>query len=228
MPTPDASQLPDDWKKVLAPEFAKPYWQELTDFVAEERKTQQVFPPADEVFTAFHLTPYAGVRAVLLGQDPYHDDGQAHGLCFSVKPGVTPPPSLKNMYKELKTDLGCKVPNNGYLVPWAKQGLLMINAVLTVRAHTPASHANHGWETFTDAAIRAVSDREDPAVFLLWGGYAKKKKKLIDAKRHVVIEGAHPSPLSAKLFFGSKPFSQVNDALAKLGKPPIDWQIPNL
>jgi uracil-DNA glycosylase len=228
MPTPDASQLPDDWKKALAAEFAKPYWKELTDFVADERKTQQVFPPADEVFSAFHLTPFAGVKAVLLGQDPYHDDGQAHGLCFSVKPGVTPPPSLKNMYKELKADLGCKVPNNGYLVPWAAQGLLMINAVLTVRAHQPASHANHGWETFTDAAIRAVSDRADPAVFLLWGGYAKKKKKLIDATRHIVLEGAHPSPLSAKLFFGSKPFSQVNDALTKLGKAPIDWQIPNL
>jgi len=228
MPTPDASQLPDDWKKALAAEFTKPYWKELTDFVAEERKTQQVFPPENEVFSAFHLTPFANVKAVLLGQDPYHDDGQAHGLCFSVKPGITAPPSLKNMYKELKTDLGCKVPNNGYLVPWANQGLLMINAVLTVRAHQPASHANHGWETFTDAAIRAVSDRADPAVFLLWGGYAKKKKKLIDATRHIVLEGAHPSPLSAKLFFGSKPFSQVNDALVKLGKTPIDWQIPNL
>jgi uracil-DNA glycosylase len=228
MPTPDASQLPDDWKKALAGEFTKPYWQELTDFVAAERKTQQVFPPENEVFSAFHLTPFAGVKAVLLGQDPYHDDGQAHGLCFSVKPGITPPPSLKNMYKELKTDLGCKVPNNGYLVPWASQGLLMINAVLTVQAHKPASHANHGWETFTDAAIRAVSDRADPAVFLLWGGYAKKKKKLIDATRHIVLEGAHPSPLSAKLFFGSKPFSQVNDALVKLGKKPLDWQIPNL
>lgn len=228
MPTPDASQLPDDWKTALAAEFTKPYWKELTDFVAEERKTQQVFPPENEVFSAFHLTPFANVKAVLLGQDPYHDDGQAHGLCFSVKPGVTAPPSLKNMYKELKTDLGCKVPNNGYLVPWASQGLLMINAVLTVRAHQPASHANHGWETFTDAAIRAVSDRADPAVFLLWGGYAKKKKKLIDATRHVVLEGAHPSPLSAKLFFGSKPFSQVNDALVKLGKSPLDWQIPNL
>lgn len=228
MPTTDASQLPDDWKKALAAEFTKPYWQELTDFVAEERKTQQVFPPENEVFSAFHLTPFANVKAVLLGQDPYHDDGQAHGLCFSVKPGITAPPSLKNMYKELKTDLGCKVPNNGYLVPWANQGLLMINAVLTVRAHQPASHANHGWETFTDAAIRAVSDRADPAVFLLWGGYAKKKKKLIDATRHIVLEGAHPSPLSAKLFFGSKPFSQVNDALVKLGKTPLEWQIPNL
>lgn len=225
----DASQLPDDWKKALAPEFEKPYWKALVDFVAGERKTQQVFPPEDEVFSAFHLTPYADVKAVLLGQDPYHDDGQAHGLCFSVKPGIDAPPSLKNMYKELKTDLGCKIPNNGYLVPWAKQGLLMINAVLTVQAHKPASHADKGWETFTDATIRAVSDRQDPAVFVLWGKYAQKKKKLIDATRHVVLEGTHPSPLSAKAgFFGSKPFSKVNEALERLGKKPIDWQIPNL
>ncbi len=220
--------LPPDWRTALSAEFAKPYWDELQTFVAEERKTQQVFPPEAEVFSAFELTPYNSVRLVILGQDPYHDDGQAHGLCFSVKPGVSAPPSLGNMFKELKADLGCKVPNNGYLVPWAQQGVLMINAVLTVRAHTPNSHKDHGWETFTDAVIRAVSDRPDPAVFLLWGKYAQKKKKLIDAKRHTVIEGAHPSPLSAKLFFGSKPFSKVNDALAALGKAPIDWQIPNL
>ena len=223
-----APNLPPDWLTALSAEFEKPYWDELQTFVAEERKTQQVFPPAAEVFSAFELAPYTSVRLVILGQDPYHDDGQAHGLCFSVKPGVSAPPSLGNMFKELKADLGCKVPNNGYLVPWAKQGVLMINAVLTVRAHTPNSHKDHGWETFTDAVIRAVSDRPDPAVFLLWGKYAQKKKKLIDAKRHTVIEGAHPSPLSAKLFFGSKPFSKVNDALTALGKAPIDWQIPNL
>lgn len=220
--------LPSDWREALAAEFEKPYWDELQSFVAEERKTQQVFPPEAEVFSAFELAPYSSVRLVILGQDPYHDDGQAHGLCFSVKPGVSAPPSLGNMFKELKADLGCKVPNNGYLVPWAKQGVLMINAVLTVRAHTPNSHKDHGWETFTDAVIRAVSDRPDPAVFLLWGKYAQKKKKLIDARRHTVIEGAHPSPLSAKLFFGSKPFSKVNEALTALGKAPIDWQIPNL
>jgi uracil-DNA glycosylase len=224
----NAPNLPPDWLTALSAEFEKPYWDELQTFVAEERKTQQVFPPAAEVFSAFELAPYTSVRLVILGQDPYHDDGQAHGLCFSVKPGVSAPPSLGNMFKELKADLGCKVPNNGYLVPWAKQGVLMINAVLTVRAHTPNSHKDHGWETFTDAVIRAVSDRPDPAVFLLWGKYAQKKKKLIDAKRHTVIEGAHPSPLSAKLFFGSKPFSKVNDALTALGKAPIDWQIPNL
>jgi uracil-DNA glycosylase len=220
--------LSSGWLHALAPEFEKPYWEELQSFVASERKTHKVFPPEGEVYSAFELTPYENVRVVILGQDPYHDDGQAHGLCFSVKPGVSPPPSLGNMFKELKADLGCKVPNNGYLVPWAKQGVLMINAVLTVRAHEPNSHKDHGWETFTDAVIRAVSDRPDPAVFLLWGKYAQKKKKLIDARRHTVIEGAHPSPLSAKLFFGSKPFSKVNDALTALGKPVIDWQIPNL
>ncbi|MFO0651928.1 MAG: uracil-DNA glycosylase [Polyangiales bacterium] len=224
----NAPKLPDGWLKALSAEFEKPYWDELQTFVAGERKKHQVFPPEDEVFSAFELTPYENVRVVILGQDPYHDDGQAHGLCFSVKPGITPPPSLGNMYKELKADLGCKIPNNGYLVPWAKQGVLMINAVLTVQAHTPNSHKDHGWETFTDAVIRAVSDRTDPAVFVLWGKYAQKKKKLIDAKKHVVIEGAHPSPLSVKLFLGSKPFSKVNDALAGLGKAPIDWQIPNL
>lgn len=224
----NAPKLPDGWLKALSAEFEKPYWDELQTFVAAERKKHQVFPPEDEVFSAFELTPYENVRVVILGQDPYHDDGQAHGLCFSVKPGITAPPSLANMYKELKADLGCKIPNNGYLVPWAKQGVLMINAVLTVQAHTPNSHKDHGWETFTDAVIRAVSDRPDPAVFVLWGKYAQKKKKLIDAKKHVVIEGAHPSPLSVKLFLGSKPFSKVNDALASQGKSPIDWQIPNL
>jgi uracil-DNA glycosylase len=226
MPPIDASHLPADWRSALSAELAKPYWAALESFVADERRSGQVFPPPEEVFTAFHLTPFAAVRVVLLGQDPYHDDGQAHGLCFSVKPGVPPPPSLKNLYKELESDLGCTRPQHGHLAAWAAQGILMLNAVLTVRAHAPASHADRGWETFTDAAIRAVSDRAEPAVFLLWGGYARKKKKLIDATRHAIIEGAHPSPLSAKLFFGSRPFSQVNAALARLGQAPIDWQLP--
>lgn len=221
-------KLPEDWMTAIGGELEKPYFKELMTFVANERKTKQVFPPEDEVFSAFTTAPFNDVKVVLLGQDPYHDDGQAHGMCFSVKPGVRPPPSLQNMFKELKEDLGCKIPNNGYLVPWAQQGMLLINAVLTVQAHQPASHANKGWETFTDAVIKAVSNRADPAVFLLWGGYAKKKAKLIDAKKHKVIQGAHPSPLSAKLFFGSKPFSQVNNALKELGKTPIDWQLPNL
>ena len=168
------------------------------------------------------------MKVLLLGQDPYHDDNQAHGLCFSVQPGIKPPPSLVNMFKELKTDLGCKVPNNGYLVPWAEQGVMLLNAVLTVRAHEPNSHKDKGWETFTDATIRALAERPDPVVFVLWGAYAQKKGKLIDAAKHPVLTAAHPSPLSAKKFFGSRPFSAVNAALEKLGKPPIDWQLPDI
>jgi uracil-DNA glycosylase len=221
--------LPESWNEVLKAEFAKPYFKELAAFVAAERKKEEVFPPEDEVFSAFNLTPYDQVRVLLLGQDPYHDNNQAHGLCFSVKPGITAPPSLKNMYKELATDIpGFKAPNHGYLVPWAKQGMLMINAVLTVRAHTPASHADHGWETFTDEVIRKVNEKKDPVVFALWGGYAQKKKKLITGKHHTVIEAAHPSPLSVKKFFGSKPFSRINDALKAAGKPEIDWTLANL
>lgn len=223
-----ASTLPGSWQDVLGGELKKPYWDELTKFVADERAQHQVFPPADEVFTAYALTPFEHVKVLILGQDPYHDNGQAHGLSFSVKPGVATPPSLVNMYKELRADIGCKIPNNGYLVPWAKQGVMMLNAVLTVRAHTPNSHKDRGWETFTDATIRALGTRPDPTVFVLWGKYAQKKAKLIDRARHAVIEGAHPSPLSAKLFFGSRPFSKVNDSLKAMGKAPIDWQIPDL
>jgi uracil-DNA glycosylase len=220
--------LPASWKNVLSAELAKPYFEELSEFVDGERAAHKVFPPEDDVFNAFKLTPYEDVNVLILGQDPYHDDGQAHGLCFSVRPGVTPPPSLKNIFRELKDDLGCKIPNNGYLVPWAKQGVMLLNAVLTVRAHKPASHAGHGWETFTDAVIRTISDKSDPVVFVLWGGYAQKKGKLIDADRHRVITGAHPSPLSMKKFFGTKPFSQVNAALQEFGKPEIDWQLPDV
>ena len=221
----DRPNLPPDWQVALGAEFDKDYFKNLMDFVAKERAEAQVFPPAEEVFSAFSHSPFNDTKVVLIGQDPYHDVGQAHGLCFSVKPGVSTPPSLVNMYKELKSDLGCTVPNNGYLVPWAKQGMLMLNAVMTVRAHTPNSHKDHGWEQFTDAAIKAISARSKPAVFLLWGNYAKKKAKLVDTKRHVVIEGAHPSPLSAKLWFGSKPFSQIRDALARRDLPPIDWRL---
>ncbi len=220
--------LPGDWQEALAGEFEKPYFKTLMDFVAKERAEQQVFPPEEDVFAAFAATSYRDVKVVVLGQDPYHDDGQAHGMCFSVRPGVRPPPSLVNIFKEIKTDVGGKVPNNGFLMPWAKQGILLLNAVLTVRAHTPASHANQGWETFTDAVIRAVSAKTDPVVFVLWGAYARKKAKLIDASRHTIVEGAHPSPLSAKLFFGSKPFSAINTALTGHGKAPIDWQLPDL
>lgn len=220
--------LPGSWEAALGAEFEKPYFKELMEFVRQERATQQVFPPENEVFSALEYTPFDQVNALLLGQDPYHDDGQAHGLCFSVKPGIKPPPSLVNMYKELKEDLGCKIPNNGYLEPWARQGLLMINAVLTVRAHTPNSHKDRGWEQFTDAIIRKLNEKSSPVVFILWGGYAQKKKKLIDPKRHTIIECAHPSPLSATKFFGSKPFSKINAALKKNGKPEINWQIPNI
>lgn len=221
--------LPADWSARLSPEFEKPYFQKLKDFVEEERRSQTVFPPEQDVFNALRLTPFEQVKVLLLGQDPYHDDNQAHGLCFSIRPGVRPPPSLANMFRELKTDIGCKVPNNGYLVPWAEQGILMLNAVLTVRAHAANSHKNKGWETFTDAVIRAVNEKSTPVVFVLWGGYAQKKLGLIDVNRHIVVQSAHPSPLSAHNgFFGSKPFSKINAALAATGQAEIHWQIPDL
>ena len=219
-------KLPDDWQAALGAELSKPYFTELETFVAQERAKGQVFPPEDEVFAAFYATPFASVKALLLGQDPYHDDGQAHGLCFSVKPGVRKPPSLANMFKELESDLGLPKAKGGTLTPWASQGLLMLNAVLTVRAHEPASHQAKGWEIFTDAVIAAVSAKTTPVVFILWGGYAKKKAKLIDKKRHTVLESAHPSPLSANSgFFGSKPYSKINAALEKNGQKPINWAL---
>jgi uracil-DNA glycosylase len=221
-------KLPRSWQAVVGDELDKPYFHQLSAFLDAERASHKVFPPADKVFSALELTPYDAVKVFLLGQDPYHDDGQAHGLCFSVQPGVRPPPSLVNIFKELHNDLGCKIPNNGYLVPWAKQGVLLLNAVLTVRAHEPNSHKNKGWEKFTDAVLRAVNDKPDPVVFVLWGGYAQKKKKLIDADRHTIIESAHPSPLSVKKFMGSKPFSKINAALRAEGNTEIDWQIPDL
>jgi len=221
--------LPASWRPALSGELEKPYFKGLERFLEEERKAAPVFPPEREVFSALELTPYDRVNVLLLGQDPYHDDNQAHGLCFSVRAGIRPPPSLVNIYKELETDVGFKKPNNGSLVPWAKQGVLLLNAVLTVRAHQPNSHKDKGWETFTDAVIRKVNEKEDRVIFLLWGGYAQKKAKLIDGARHLVIKGAHPSPLSARNgFFGSHPFSIINEALVAAGKPPIDWQLPNL
>lgn len=219
-------QLPSSWQAVLAEEFHKPYFGKLQDFLAEDRLSYTIYPPEENVFSAFDLTPYEQVNVLLLGQDPYHDQNQAHGLCFSVKPGIKPPPSLVNIFKELKADLGFDIPNHGYLVQWAKQGMLMLNAVLTVRAHTPNSHKNHGWEIFTDAVISKVNQKKDPVVFVLWGGYAQKKLKLIDTNRHKVIQSAHPSPLSARNgFFGSKPFSAINSALGAWGKPEIDWEL---
>ncbi|MCW3054474.1 MAG: Uracil-DNA glycosylase [Chthonomonadales bacterium] len=222
-------QIPESWQPYLEAETKLPYFTKLQEFVAAERAEYEVFPPDDDVFNALRFTPYENTNVFLLGQDPYHDNNQAHGLCFSVRPGIATPPSLVNMYKELKDDQGCKIPNNGYLVSWAAQGILMLNAVLTVRAHTPNSHKGRGWETFTDAVIRAVNAKDEPVVFVLWGGYAQKKLPLIDATKHTVIQSAHPSPLSARNgFFGSKPYSKINAALVASGKSPIDWQIPDL
>ena len=190
--------LPSSWHSLLAQELEQPYFQVLQRFVDSERAQYSVFPPEQDVFNALKLTPYEDVNVLLLGQDPYHDDNQAHGLCFSVRPGIKPPPSLVNMFKELHTDVGFRIPNNGYLVPWAQQGILMLNAVLTVRAHTPNSHKNRGWEVFTDAIIRRVNAKETPVVFVLWGAYAQKKIGLIDTTRHTIVQSVHPSPLSAR------------------------------
>jgi uracil-DNA glycosylase len=221
--------LPTSWQSVLADELDKPYFQQLQQFVDEERRNYTVFPPENDVFNALKLTPYDQVNVMILGQDPYHDDNQAHGLAFSVQPGIKPPPSLVNIYKELHSDVGFRIPKNGYLVPWTQQGVLLLNAVLTVRAHQPASHKGKGWETFTDAVLRKVSEKDSPVVFVLWGAYAQKKLNLIDTTRHTVVQSVHPSPLSARNgFFGSKPFSQINAALEAAGKPAIDWQLPDL
>ena len=221
--------LPKDWLAALRAEFVKPYWPKLQGFVADQRLQGEVYPPEDDVFSAFQRTPYDKVRVFLLGQDPYHGPGQAHGLCFSVRPGVETPPSLWNIYKELRDDSGSKIPNNGYLIPWAQQGVLMLNAVLTVRAHQANSHKGKGWETFTDAVIRQVNAKAEPVIFVLWGGYAQKKLPLLDTSRHVVVQSVHPSPLSARNgFFGSRPFSQINAALRASGGTEIDWQIPDL
>jgi len=214
------------WKERLTDEIQKSYFRELADFLSEERRARVVFPPANQVFTAFKVTPYDRANVVILGQDPYHNAGQAHGLCFSVQPGVKPPPSLRNIYKELETDLGVKPPRHGNLMGWAEQGVFLLNAVLTVRAHEAGSHQGKGWERFTDAVLSLLSAREEPAVFILWGRYARDKKGLIDTGRHTVIESAHPSPMSARGFFGTKPFSRANEALVAAGHSEIDWQLP--
>ena len=227
-PAPVALPLgfPQAWAAQLAPEFAAPYFRDLMAFVDSERAAHPVFPLVGDVFTAFRLTPPDRVRVVILGQDPYPTPGQGHGLAFSVRPGVVIPASLRNIYKELHEDVGIAAPRHGYLESWATQGVLMLNAVLTVRAGTPNSHANKGWERFTDAALAAVN-AGPPVVFLLWGSYAQKKAKLIDAQKHVVLKSVHPSPLSASNgFFGSKPFSKINAALESLGRGPIDWRLP--
>lgn len=223
------TSLPASWTPIVGDELEQPYFQKLQAFLKEERKHQTIYPPEQEVFQALSVTPFKEVRVLILGQDPYHGENQAHGLAFSVRPGVKPPPSLANMFKELRDDLGCTIPNNGYLMPWAEQRVLLLNAVLTVRAHEPNSHKGKGWEKFTDRIIHAVGEKDDPVVFVLWGGFARKKVKLIDTSRHFIIESAHPSPLSAHNgFFGSRPFSRINEALGEFGRKPIDWQIPDL
>jgi uracil-DNA glycosylase len=215
-----------DWNPVLRGEFDKPYWRELQAFVAAERASRPVYPPADQVFACLHLTPYADTRVLILGQDPYHGPKQAHGLCFSVTRGVAIPPSLANIYAELHDDLGIEPPDHGNLEAWARQGVLLLNTTLTVRAGQAASHQGKGWEAFTDQVIRAVDAKPHRVVFVLWGSHARRKKGLIDTSKHVVIESAHPSPLSARNgFFGSRPFSRANAALEEAGLPPIDWRL---
>jgi uracil-DNA glycosylase len=219
--------LPGSWASVLSDETNKAYFTELKEFVDAEREAGVVFPAEEDVFRAFELTPYEQVRVVLLGQDPYHDEGQAHGLCFSVQPGVKPPPSLANMFKELAADLGHEAPAHGHLERWAEQGVLMLNTVLTVRAHEPGSHKNKGWEKFTDAVIRTLSEREDPLVFALWGDFARKKASLVDKERHRVVLAPHPSPIIGKgpKFLGSRAFSAIDAALDELGSARIDWNL---
>ena len=215
-----------DWESALKPEFSKPYYRDLYQKIREEYRTHVVYPPAQEIFTAFHLTPLHDVKVVILGQDPYHEPGQAEGLSFSVKKGIEIPPSLVNIYQELHDDLGYEIPQHGSLRSWAEQGVLLLNTLLTVRAHQAFSHKGIGWEEFTDAAIRVLDQEERPMVFILWGRPAQAKKVLIRQPERLIIESPHPSPLSAyRGFFGSRPFSRANDYLVRHGVPPVDWQI---
>ena len=218
--------ISNDWLQVMQAEYKKTYYRDLFAFVNEEYRTHKVFPPGQDIFNAFHLTPLGEVKVVILGQDPYHGDGQAHGLCFSVNKGVEIPPSLVNIYKELQMDLGCEIPSHGDLTAWARQGVLLLNTVLTVRAHQAFSHRGHGWEEFTDAAIRALNTQDRPMGFMLWGRPAREKKRLLTNPKHLILEAAHPSPLSAsKGFFGCRHFSQCNAYLSANHIAPIDWQI---
>lgn len=219
----------NDWLEEIGEEFHKKYYVDLYQFVEAEYSNHLVFPSADDIFNAFHFTPLKEVKVVIIGQDPYHNENQAHGLCFSVKPEVKVPPSLVNIYKELESDLGCKIPNNGYLTKWAKQGVLMLNTVLTVRAHQANSHQGKGWEQFTDSVIEAVNGQDRSIVYILWGAPAQRKKKMLNNKKHLILEAPHPSPLSSyRGFFGSKPFSKTNDFLIKNDLEPIDWQIEDV
>ena len=222
------SILHNDWNDLLSKEFDKPYYSQLRQFLVDEYNSQVIYPVKEDIYNALHFTPYEDTKVVILGQDPYHGEGQAHGLSFSVKPGVKQPPSLKNIFKELQTDLGHPIPNHGYLESWAKQGVLLLNAVLTVREKTPNAHKGRGWENFTDEVINKLNEREKPVVFILWGRYAQAKKSFITNKQHYIIESAHPSPLSAKNgFFGSRPFSKTNAFLRSIDEQEIDWAIAN-
>ena len=223
------SAITNDWLNAIGDEFKKPYYAKLYQFVKSEYMNYVIYPDANDIFNAFHFTPLSKVKVVILGQDPYHNVGQAHGLCFSVKPNVEIPPSLVNIYKEMHDDLGCYIPNNGYLEKWARQGVLLLNTVLTVRAHQANSHQGKGWEQFTDAVIQAVNAQNQPIVFILWGRPAQMKKKMLNNPKHLILEAPHPSPLSAhRGFFGSRPFSKTNEFLIKNGLEPIDWQIENI
>ncbi len=223
------SAIANDWLPAISGEFKKEYYRELYKFVQNEYSTRVVYPPAGDILNAFHLTPLSNVKAVIIGQDPYHGEGQAHGLCFSVKPPVQAPPSLVNIYKELQDDLGCTIPSHGYLVKWAEQGVLLLNTVLTVRAYQPLSHQGKGWEQFTDAVIHTLNEQERPIVFLLWGSPAAKKRSMLTNPKHLVLTAPHPSPLSAyRGFFGCRHFSKTNAFLQEHGVEPIDWQIDEL
>ena len=222
-------KLDNDWDDLLVDEFKKPYYLELREFLIEEYTTKDIYPNMYNIFEALKHTSYKDTKVLILGQDPYHGENQAHGLAFSVQPNVAIPPSLLNIYKELKNDVGCFIPNNGYLIPWADQGVLLLNTALTVRAHEANSHKGKGWEVFTDRIIKLLNDRNDPVIFVLWGANARKKKELIDSSRHYILEAPHPSPLSASRgFFGCRHFSKINEILISIGKTPIDWQINNI
>ena len=222
--------ISNDWLPALKPEFSKAYYRELYSFINQEYRTHTIYPPSDRIFEALHLTPLKSIRVVVLGQDPYHEPNQAHGLCFSVLPEQRQlPPSLVNIYQELHDDLGCYIPDNGYLRKWAEQGVLLLNTVLTVRAHAAFSHQGHGWEQFTDAIIQAVNTEDRPIVFLLWGRPAQMKRSMLNNPKHLILTAPHPSPLSAyRGFFGCRHFSKTNDFLRGCGLPEIDWQIENL
>lgn len=224
------SAIKNDWLDEIGSEFKKPYYKNLFEFVKKEYQTTLIFPPADDIFNALHLTPLSKVKVVIIGQDPYHNEHQAHGLCFSVLPEQKDiPPSLQNIYKELKDDMGCFIPNNGYLVKWAEQGVLLLNTVLTVRAHRANSHQGKGWEQFTDAIIRAVNNQDRPIVYMLWGRPAQSKMNMLNNPKHLILQAPHPSPLSAfRGFFGCKHFSTANQFLLEQGVEPVDWQIENI